>query len=94
MSNYWFNIMTFKNFNKNKLKKFRTFCNKNKIEIRQVWRPAHTHKYLNNFQTYKTNNSFKLYQNSFCLPSSLNLEKKNLVFITNKIKDFCKKNLV
>lgn len=94
LSNYWFNIMTFKNFNIDKLKKFRTFCNKNKIEIRQVWRPAHTHKYLSKYQTYKTNNSFKLYQNSFCLPSSLNLEKKNLVFITNKIKNFCKKNLV
>ena len=94
LSNYWFNIITFKNINKNKLKKFRTFCNKNKIEIRQVWRPAHTHNYLNNFKTYKTNNSFKLYQNSFCLPSRLKKRKKNLVFITNKIKDFCKKNLV
>ena len=92
LSNYWFNIITFKNFNKVKLKKFRAFCNKNKIEIRQVWRPAHMHKYLNKFQTFKISNSLKLYQNSFCLPSSLNLEKKNLAFITKKIKSFCKNN--
>ena len=76
LSNYWLNIITFKNLKKDNLKKFRYFCKKNKIEIRKVWRPAHTHKYLNKYQTYKLDNSFKLYQNSFCLPSSLDLKKK------------------
>ena len=73
--------------------KLKSICNKNKIEIRQVWRPAHTHKYLTKYETFKISNSFKLYKNSFCLPSSLKLDEKNINFINQKIKKFCKNYL-
>lgn len=88
LSNYWFNIATFKKIDKIRLKKLKNFCLKNKIEIRQVWRPAHKQKYLNKYQTYKITNSIKLYNNSICLPSSLKLNIKDLNFISKKIKFF------
>jgi perosamine synthetase len=93
LSNYWFNIITFKNLSNSSLEKLKSICNKNKIEIRQVWRPAHTHKYLTKYETFKISNSFKLYKNSFCLPSSLKLDEKNINFINQKIKKFCKNYL-
>jgi len=88
ISNYWFTVITFKNLNKNLLIKLKNFTKKNNIEIRQVWKPAHTQKYLKNFQKFKLMNSEKLYNNSICLPSNIKLSLKNLNFISNKIKIF------
>ena len=93
VSNYWFTVITFKNLNKNLLIKLKNFCNKNNIEIRQVWKPAHTQKYLKNFQKFRLTNSEKLYNRSICLPSNLKLNSKNLNFISDKIKIFHKHHL-
>lgn len=90
VSNYWFTVITFKNFNTKLLIKLKNFCKKNNIEIRQVWKPAHTQKYLKNFQKFKLVNSEKLYNHSICLPSNLKLNTRNLNFISEKIKIFHK----
>ncbi len=44
-----------------------------KIGVRPFWKPAHTLKYLSGFQSYRIENTIKLYENGICLPCSVNL---------------------
>lgn len=84
-SNYWFTVVTFLRVNKNFIVKLKNFCEKNRIEIRQVWKPNHTQKYLKNFTRYKIKNAEKLYNSSICLPTNIKFNKKNLKFVSSKI---------
>ena len=84
-SNYWFTVITFLSVDKNFIEKLKNFCEKNKIEIRQVWKPNHTQKYLRNFTKFKIKNSEKLYNSSICLPTNIKFNKKDLNFISSKI---------
>ena len=47
------------------------------IESRPVWRLNNLQKPYVKCQTYDLNNSYKLVQNSLCLPSNLNLNKSD-----------------
>jgi len=66
------------------------FLKKNKIECRKFWYPLHMQL------PFKESNkkfpiSSKIYQNLFWLPSSLNLQSKDISLICNLIKKFYKK---
>jgi len=77
ISNNWINILR---INNSRLKKEMIFdkFKKNNIETRSVWFPNHLQKHLKKFQKYKITNSYKLYDNSICLPSSFGLNNKEL----------------
>ena len=67
------------------------FLKKNNINCRYFWQPLNTFKpYKQSFSLLK--NSKKLQGKLMWLPSSLNLNKKDLVKICNKINKFNLKN--
>ena len=67
------------------------FLKKNKIECRKFWFPLHLQKpFKEKSSNYK--NSSKIYNKLFWLPSSLNLKVKDIIYITNMIKKFYRKN--
>jgi perosamine synthetase len=51
---------------------------RNRIFIRPIWFPIHLQKPYKNFQKYNIKNTFKMYKNSFCLPSYPSLKKKQI----------------
>lgn len=87
-SNYWLNVITFKRIDKKFLDNLKKFLDKEKIEIRQVWRPNHIQKKFEIFQRFKIKDSKKIYDNSICLPSSAELTNKNIIEIAGKVKKF------
>ena len=92
-SNFWLTIITFKKISKDLLKKLKDYLEKDKIEIRQVWRPNHLQKFLNTYEKFRLKDSVNIYNKSICLPSSINLSKKDISFISKKIKNFYLKKL-
>ena len=87
VNNRWLNILRIdrKYFKKtpeqilNNLKKY-------KIESRHVWMLNHLQKPYKKYQSYKIENSKKLVETSLCLPSSINLDVKDIEKICNIIK--------
>ena len=74
-----------------KRKKMYNFLKKNNINCRYFWQPLNTFKpYKQSFSLLK--NSKKLQGKLMWLPSSLNLSKKDLTKICNKINKFNLKN--
>jgi len=59
---------------------------RNQIFIRPIWFPIHLQKPYKNFQRYKIKKTYKMYKNSFCLPSYPGLKKKQIEKIV-KIMD-------
>ena len=77
ISNNWINILRINNIKIKKETIFNKF-KKNNIETRSVWFPNHLQQHLKKFQKYKITNSYKLFNNSICLPSSFRLNNKEL----------------
>lgn len=75
--NYWMNILLIKNKKvdaKFLLRKFK----KKGIEAKHVWLPCHKQKMFKNYQKFKINRVNKLHKYSLLMPSSSNLELKNI----------------
>ena len=88
LSNHWLNVLTFKKINKKFIQNLRNFLAGKKIEIRQVWRPNHMQEKYRKFQKYNLLLSEKIYNKSICVPSSINLKDKDIIFISRLIKKF------
>lgn len=85
---YWFTAIQVKN--KYGLKKFLSTKN---IETRDFFYPMHLQKcFKRDKNVIKKESNFKisidLYKNGICLPSSVNLKKKQLIYIIDQIKNF------
>lgn len=86
LNNNWMNIMIFdKKLNLSDKHKYIKFAEKNYIQIRPIWKLNHLQKQFTKYQTYKIINSLKLYNNSFCIPSDVNLNKKDIKLIYDKL---------
>lgn len=86
LNNNWMNIIIFdKKLNLKDKIKYIKFAEKNHIQIRPIWKLNHLQKQFTKFQTYKINNSLKLYNNSFCIPSDVNLDIKDIKLIYEKL---------
>ena len=86
-SNYWLNIIEFKNNKKEKLEKFINYMKSNQIEVRPIWKLNHLQKPYIKSQNYKITNAIKIVNRSICLPSSINLNNKDIKRIISKIND-------
>lgn len=82
-NNYWLNLLKIEN--KKIQKKFEKKFYNSKIQLRPVWFPNHLQKPYLNAQKYKISNANIIFKSLVCLPSSVNLEKKNLKQIANYI---------
>ena len=78
-SNYWLNIVEFSKFSKKSdLQKFVNKMNIYNIEVRPIWHLNHMQKQFNKSETYKIQNAKRLVNKTICLPSSVNLSKKDI----------------
>jgi len=65
------------------MKKFK----KNNIETRSLWFPNHLQKPFKKYEKYKINKAKNFFEKSICLPSSYNLQDKDLKKIVNILKE-------
>ena len=87
-TNYWMNIIYFKDLNFKQTSDLSIELSKKGIETRRVWRPLNLQIYLKNFQKNKIINSNKFYKSSICVPSDDNLSNSDVDKISNYIKKF------
>lgn len=86
LNNNWMNIMIFDRPISYKVKReYIKFAEKNNIQIRPIWKLNHLQKHFRKYERYKIINSLKLYNHSLCIPSDVNLDKKDINFIYNKL---------
>ena len=81
-SNYWLNCLKIKPFS------FENLANnlsKMNIEIRRTWYPLNKQPFLLGFDYYGNDESFVFYNQTICLPSSINLTNKDLNKIASLI---------
>jgi len=86
ISNNWINILKVKQKN-NRLRLIK-YLKKNNIEPRPIWYPMNKQKYCKKYQAYKIKNAPLMYKRCLCLPSSVNLNKKDLIRITNLLNRY------
>jgi perosamine synthetase len=82
-NNNWMNIVRVNFDKKGSLKKIINLFEKKGVQVRPVWKLNHTQKPFKKFQAYQIKNAFRLVKKSLCLPSSINLSKKDILRITN-----------
>jgi len=58
-----------------------------KIGVRPFWKPAHILPYLSEFQSYRIENSLKLYERGVCLPCSVHLTEEDQNHVCETIKN-------
>lgn len=81
-SNYWLNLLIFKNISKDGLNKLTKRLLKEGYETRTIWRLNHTQKPFLKYQSYKIKNAHKIVNSHLCIPSSPGLsfsEQKKLI---------------
>ena len=83
-NNNWMNLVNLKINNFSKIMKIVASFEKFNIETRPVWQLNHLQKPYLQCQNYQVKNSLKLIKNFLCIPSSVNLNAKNLNYIIDK----------
>ena len=68
---------------KTSLKQIINLFEKKGVQVRPVWKLNHTQKPFKKYQSYQIKIATELVKNSLCLPSSINLSKKDILRITN-----------
>ena len=78
-NNNWMNVIQVDlKQKKTSLKKIINFFEKKGIQLRPAWNLNHKQKPFRSFESYKIKNAIKLYKNSLCIPSSSNLNSKDI----------------
>ena len=87
-SNYWLNLVEFKNISKKStlLKKI-NLLKKNQIEVRPIWQLNHLQKKYKNCEKYKISNALSLINKTLCLPSSISLTKEDIKRVVSTINE-------
>ena len=88
-SNYWLIVIKFR-YKIDLKNKFMLFSKKNSFETRAVWKLLFLQKYLQRFNSSQCHSSKLHIKNCFCIPSGLDLKKKDIKKISNNIKSFLK----
>ena len=70
----------------NTTKKIITKLIKNKINARKPWYPNHLQKPFKKYQNYKITNALKVFKNSICMPSNIDLNYKQIQKISKFLK--------
>jgi dTDP-4-amino-4,6-dideoxygalactose transaminase len=70
-SNFWLNILKLKNPNKKEIDKIIRYLISKNIQVRPLWEPLHTLKYLKKFQTEDLKVTNKLRSQLILLPSGI-----------------------
>jgi len=60
------------------LKKIINMFEKKQVQLRPVWNLNHKQKPFKSFESYQIKNAIKLFGNSLCVPSSSNLNSKDI----------------
>ena len=81
-SNYWLNCLKIKPFSFDNLVRNLSKMN---IEIRRVWYPLNKQPFLLEFDYYGNDESLVFYNETICLPSSINLTNKDVNNISTVI---------
>ena len=84
-NNLWMNLVNTNLNSYSELSKKINQLSKNGIETRPVWYLNHLQRPYRKYQSYKIKNSLKLINNYLCLPSGLELTKKDIITISKKI---------
>jgi len=84
-NNLWMNLVNTNLDSYSELSKKIEYLSKNGIETRPVWYLNHLQKSFKKYQSYKITNSFKLINNYLCLPSGLELTRKDIITISKEI---------
>ena len=84
-NNLWMNLVNTNLNSYSELSKKIEYLSKKGIETRPVWYLNHLQKSYKKYQSYKITNSFKLINNYICLPSGLELTKKDIMTISKNI---------
>jgi len=84
-NNLWMNLVNTNLNSYSRLLKKINQLSKKGIETRPVWYLNHLQKPFRKYQSYKITNSLKLINNYLCLPSGLELTKKDIITISKKI---------
>jgi len=85
-SNNWINILKIKNKIKRNI--LLNYLKKNNIEPRPIWYPMHKQRYCKKYQSYKIKKAIEMHKKCICLPSSVNLSKKDMQKITKLLNNF------
>lgn len=85
-SNFWLNLVRFKNKNLN-LNNIISKLKRRNIIARPIWFPLSLQTYNKNFQRFKTQDTKKIIKNVLCLPSGYDLTKKELQYIIEEINN-------
>lgn len=88
-NSYWMTNIFFNLKYKININKLINFLKKNNIQSRPFFPPLSMMKYFNN---KPKKNSLILYQNSINLPCSLSLNKSDIIYVCQKIKEFIKRS--
>ena len=83
---FWLNSVLFKNSNKNKVRNLGEKLKKKGIEVRSGFWPLNLLKNFNSTYISKQNITKKVFENIIILPSSYDLNKKDINYIINCIK--------
>lgn len=82
--NRWMNCLLFK---ERKVKEIvEKLLIKNNIEVRSLWYPLHLQEYLKKYLYIGNNESQYIYENGFCLPSSVTMDQESIDMIISLIK--------
>ena len=84
-NNLWMNLVNTNLDSYSELSKKIEYLSKKGIETRPVWYLNHLQKSYKKYQSYKITNSFKLINNYLCLPSGLELTRKDIITISKEI---------
>ena len=84
-SNFWF--YTIKTAKKHKKKLINYLLSRN-IQVRPIWKLIHSLPIYKSAQTYRVENAVKAYETCINLPCSLSLNKKEVEYVSESIKDY------
>ena len=81
-SNFWLNVVRFTE--EGKVNKMLQFSKSSGFATRPLWKLNHLQKPYMKCQSYNVELGYKLINTSVCIPSSINLQKKDVSFIAKK----------
>lgn len=85
VANKWMNCISFEE--ETTKSKVQNYCLNRGIEVRDYWYPLHIQQYLKHFCYEGNEESTILNKQIFCLPSSIELEKKHVELIVKIVKE-------
>ena len=84
-NNSWLTVLTSKKKSQDTIAII-TKLIKNKINARKPWYPNHLQKPFKKYQNYKITNAQKVFKNSICMPSNIDLNYKQIQKISKFLK--------